>query len=76
MPVIDLKKRLKTREGLIVTRLLASDIASDFPVVACVRTAPGREEVWSYTKDGEYTAPGRSHSRDLLEMDDDEGTKP
>ena len=47
-------KKVATRDGRALTRILCTDAKGDYPVVALIERTDGSEYALSYTKDGKY----------------------
>lgn len=58
-------KKLITRDGRKVKRILCTDLKSKYPVVAVIEDHDGSEHAASFTKDGKYFR-GSSDSIDLF----------
>ena len=58
-------KKLITRDGRKVKRILCTDLKSRYPVVAVIEDHDGTEYAGSFTKDGEYFR-GSSENIDLF----------
>jgi len=64
--MLDLTRKITTRDGRAV-RILASDIRnSNYPIIAAVTQSDGRESVISYTRDGTYGKDGTLIPLDLI----------
>ena len=60
------KKKLRTRDGRKVLRILCTDARGPFPVIALVEKFDGLSDVaYSYTSDGHYYEE-REHDHDLV----------
>ena len=64
--MIEMNKKYKTRSGLPV-RILATDIESDFPVCAALKSNKNEETLLRYTNNGRYFDPYK-HEYDLIEV--------
>ena len=59
-------RKLVTRNGRKVTRILCTDARGQYPVVALVEALDDdKESAFSYTKDGHF-CPGEEHAYDLF----------
>ncbi|EKD22482.1 MAG: hypothetical protein ACD_85C00010G0003 [uncultured bacterium] len=63
--MIDITKTYRTREGK-KARILATDVANTANVVAAIEILPGKEYVYMFLENGQYTL-NAGHSYDLFE---------
>lgn len=71
MKEFNLDEYLKNPKMKVVTkdrrsvRIICTDKEGDFPIVALIKCQDGKELVFSFTKEGEYS-PGASDNKDLF----------
>ena len=58
-------KKLITRDGRKVTRILCTDAKGSFPIIALIETYNNSEYPYTFTKEGK-DSPGITHSNDLF----------
>ena len=63
--MIDINKTYRTREGK-KARILATDVTNTSNVVAAIEILPGKECVYMFLENGQYTLNG-GHAYDLIE---------
>lgn len=63
--MIDITKIYRTRKGK-KARILATDVANTANVVAAIEILPGKECVYMFLENGQYTLNGE-HAYDLIE---------
>lgn len=64
---IDVSKPVETREGH-PARIIASDVKTEYPIIAVVKISEHKEVVRAYSKDGTFLMDGSPSKADLVNV--------